>query len=167
MWVGQNWMEEVDEKTHLVLVLAVCFPFTNQKDGTCVATGWISHKQTKKMSQTWWKLLFAPLLPSFPLRLSVTLSKILMLVAYFKKKKTLKIASHHDMQEYQWELNMKAWRTKREEELQEKEANIKCKRFFFFPLQLQCFCLWGKFLSLAPTKFSLQAFSESRGKISK
>lgn len=60
------------------------------------------------------------------------------------KKKTLKIASHHDMQEYQWELNMKAWRTKREEELQEKEANIKCKSFFF-PPELQCFCLWGRF----------------------
>lgn len=104
----------------------------------------------------------------FPLSLCVSLSLCQKSSCSWPtlKKKTLKIASHHDMQKYQWELNMKAWRTKREEELQEKEANIKCRKIFF-PTRVTVFLPVGPLLSLAPTKFLLQAFLESRGKMSK
>lgn len=66
---------------------SVCFSVTHLEDDTHVEKGCLPHKQTKKMSKMWWKLLFAPLLHSFTLRISVTLSKSSCSWPTLKKKK--------------------------------------------------------------------------------
>lgn len=155
---------------------SVCFSVTHLEDDTHVEKGCLPHKQTKKMSKMWWKLLFAPLLHSFTLRISVTLSKSSCSWPTLKKKKTLKIASHHEMQGKRVIFLHTAGATgeipvgAEHEGLEDWERRrnsgegCKCLMWQIFFTRATVFLPVGAAFIIAPAKFLLQAFSQGSRK---
>lgn len=147
------------------------FSVTRLEGDTRVGKGCFPPKHTKKMSQMWLKLLFAPLL-AYSLCASPSRLKILMLVAYFKKK-TLKIASHHEMQGKRAIFSPHRWGNWRDTSGSGtwKLGGLREKKNFrrrmqtsnvtdIFFTRATAFLPVGVAFIGAPTKFSLLAFSQ-------